>query len=800
MADEVDHRVVGGATFGDLLRRQRRAAGLTQEELAERSGLSVRGIADLERGVRRAPRRDTVALLVRALGGSPQDGETLAAAARRSHIRGDQPATLQQTQLSRPPHNLPAQTTALLGRDADVRAVVELLRRADVRLVTLTGPGGSGKTRLALAVSAELVDEFEDGIWFVRLSRLNDPALVIPTIARTLGIQESGRQPVAMNLSAYLRERSLALVLDNCEHLAAAAADLASLLESSPTLKLLATSRAALRLRGEREYPTPPLASPSAGGASSFARAPERLADYPATALFIERACAILPGFTPTATNAPAIAQICANLDGLPLAIELAATRIKVLPPAALLAQLERGLGILASGHRDLPERQQTLGATLAWSERLLTPAEQVLFRRLAVFSGGATLATVQVVCASPPDGEPLQGDVLDGLSALVDQSLAQQREEYGAPRFGMLRVVREYALTQLEASGEANTLRRAHARAMLDLAERAEPELTGPNAELWLDRLEREHDNLRATLAWACEQSETEIGQRLVATLFRFWLARGYLREGLSWAESMLALEPVAGVDSTRPRALRASGVLALYGGDSETAGVRLQQAIALARQAGDFLTVANALSSLGVMVMGQGDLEQAETLLREGLTLMRELGERRGAVSTLTNLSIIPHLQGNMEQAAAIIDEALALARAVGDRDLVATNLANASKVALRSGEVANAYAMSYEALQLYWALSDPRRCAIGLESLAGAVAMMGDGVRAARLLGAAAELRVAIGAPKTANEVADITWEVADARAAVGESAWEDAYSAGKALSLEEAVTEALGRSIS
>jgi non-specific serine/threonine protein kinase len=710
----------------------------------------------------------------------------------------DHSTPLQQSQQARPPHNLPAQTTALLGRDAEVRAVVALLRRADVRLVTLTGPGGAGKTRLALEVSAELLDDFAGGVWFVRLSRLSDPALVIPTIARTLGIQELGRQPVAASLRAYLRERPLALVLDNCEHLAAAAADLASLLESSATLKLLATSRAALRLRGEREYPTPPLAAPGAASALGFARAPERLADYPATALFVERVCAILPDFTPTPANAPAIAGICARLDGLPLAIELAATRIKVLPPAALLAQLERGLGILASGARDLPERQQTLGATLAWSERLLTPAEQALFRRLAVFSGGATLATVEAVCASPSGAEPLQGDPLDGLSALVDQSLAQQREEGGAPRFGMLRVVREYALARLEASGEADALRRSHARAMLDLAERAEPELTGSNAELWLDRLELEHDNLRSALAWSREHDETEIGQRLVAALFRFWLARGYLREGLSWAESMLVLEPVEGADSTRARALRASGALALYGGDSETAGVRLEQAVALARLAGDLLTVANALSSLGVMKMGQGDLAQAEAHLRESLTLMRDLGERRGAVSTLTNLSVVPRFQGNMEQAAEIMDEALTLAREVGDRDLVATNLANASTVALRRGEVAKAYAMSYEALELYWALSDPRRCAIGLETLAGALAMMGYGVRAARLLGAAATLRVAVGSPKPVNEAADTAWEVADARAAIGESAWEAAYNAGQALSLEKAVAEALGRS--
>ncbi|HEY7850920.1 MAG TPA: helix-turn-helix domain-containing protein, partial [Ktedonobacterales bacterium] len=462
-----------GAAFGELLRRQRRAAGLTQEELAARAGLSVRGIADLERGARRTPRRDTIALLVHALGVSPQDETALFAAVHRSAAPVERPAQGR--------HNLPAQLTLLLGRDEEVRGVVALLRRADVRLVTLSGPGGVGKTRVAIEVGAELLDDFADGVWFVRLSRLSDPSLVLPTIAQTLGLKEAGGQSIAETLRMYLREREIALVLDNCEHVADAAPDVASLLETSPRLTVLATSRAALRLQGEREYPVPPLALPPATSGPEVARTPARLAEYPAVALFIERARAARQDFMLTAANAPTVAEICGRLDGLPLAIELAAARIKLLPPSALLAQLEHSLGFLVGGARDLSERQQAMSSTLAWSENLLSAEERVLFRRLAVFAGGCALEVAQAVCVAPEGAEPLGGDVLAGLSALVDQSLVQQREEGGEPRFGMLHVVREYALDRLEASGEAEALRRAHAAYMLALAERAEPELTGP-------------------------------------------------------------------------------------------------------------------------------------------------------------------------------------------------------------------------------------------------------------------------------------------------------------------------------
>ncbi|HEY7834797.1 MAG TPA: tetratricopeptide repeat protein [Ktedonobacterales bacterium] len=824
-----------GEAFGVVLRRQRRAVGLTQEELAARAGLSARGIADLERGARHTPRRDTVELLARALGGS-QEIEAVLFAALAAARRATTPASAADATASDsggttagaprtpPRHNLPAQVTSLLGRDEAMRAAVALARRADVRLVTLTGPGGVGKTRLAVEVAAQVLDDYADGVWFVRLSRLTDPALVLPAIAATLDLKESGGQPTADLLADHLRQRRLLLVLDNCEQVAAAAPDVAALLEVSPALKVLATSRAALRLRGEHEYPVAPLGVPPAASAaaeSEQAPAPEALLRYPAAALFVERARAVLPDFALTAANAPDVATICARLDGLPLAIELAAARVKLLPPATLRAQLERGLGLLTSGARDQAERQQAIHSTIAWSERLLGAGERTLFRRLAVFAGGCTLEAAQAVCGVPVGVDTLAVDVLEGLGTLVDQSLVQQREEGGEARFGMLHVIREYALAQLDAVGatggrpldgarlldgeltsEVDALRRAHAAWMLSLAERAQPELAGPDAAAWLDRVEREHDNLRTALGWTCARGEAETGLRLVAAIFRFWVVRGHLREGRALAERVLALEPVdaarnaAQMGALRARALRAAGVLALYQADDTAAGAWLEQAVELAREGGDLQTAAYALNSLGVTAMHQGDLARARALLEESLAYLRAVGEPRGIASTLVNLGLVAFFQGDLEQAEASLSEALALTRQAGDRDSEATALANLASVAMRRKDLAQAETLGRAALALYHDLGDPRRCAVGLEGLAGPAAMTGNGRRAARLLGAAAALRETLGTPTADHERGEVDETTTTARAALGAAAWSAAYAAGQALTLDAAIAEALG----
>ncbi|MGO8948870.1 MAG: ATP-binding protein [Ktedonobacterales bacterium] len=699
-------------------------------------------------------------------------------------------------------HNLPIQPTPLLDREEQVPVLCMLLRSDGVHLVTLTGPGGIGKTRLALQVAAELVGDFSDGVWFVRLSRLVDPTLVVPTIAEALGLQEQGSQPIAETLRAHVADKRLLLVLDNFEQVVGAAREVADLLATSPGLRVLVTSRLSLRLSGEREFPLAPLPLPGRGQRMP----PEDLPQYAAVALFVGRAQAAKPDFTVTAANAPSIAEICARLDGLPLALELAAARVKVLPPEALLSRLSGGLHLLSGGARDADERQQTMRAAIAWSDALLAPAERVLFWRLAVFVGGGTLDAAEAVCVIPEETEPLGLDLLDGLSELVEQSLVQQREEGAEPRFGMLHVIREYALERLAASGEAEALRRAHAEHFLALAERAEPQLRGPEAGRWLAQLEREHDNLRAALGWAREQGEAELGLRLMGSLWRFWESRGHLREGRAWMDELLepgsetsggaaGMEPAVAA-GVRARALTGGGRLATRQGDFVVAERWLEEATALGQAAGDLLTAADALNALGNNAWDQGDLERAKVRYEEALAFYRAVENRRGIATALSNLGITDMYQGNLERAAGVLQEALALSRQDGDRYSSAVSLESLGGVARRRAEVAQAAALLCEALALDWGRGDPRRCAEDLEELASTAGIAGQGQRAARLLGAALAVRETLGTPKSAPEQADVDKAVAAARAALGEEAWAAAFAEGHALALEEAVAEALG----
>lgn len=453
--------------------------------------------------------------------------------------------------------NLPTPSTPLVGRDAERAAVAARLRHADVRLLTLTGAGGVGKTRLALAVAGDLLERFEDGVFFLDLSPTADPDLVPSMIARVLEVGEAGRRPLIERLVEHLGERSLLLVLDNAEQVLGAAPLVAGLLAACPRLKVLVTSRAALRLSGEHEHPVPPLQLPDPTDPPD----PESLARCEAVALFVQRARAARPEFEITPANAPSVAELCARLDGLPLAIELAAARVKVLSPPALLARLGRRLCLLTGGARDLPARQQALRNTMDWCYDLLAPAEQVLFARLAVFVGGCTLEAAEAVAGAGDEAAP---DVLDGLALLVDQSLLRQVEgPDGEPRFTMLETVREYAAERLEAGGDADVWRRRHADYYLALAEQAAPELVGPRQGAWLDRLEREHDNLRAALSWALERDEQTLGLRLVAALGHFWRVRGHLNEGQGWFERLLSRWPDAPAHA-RAEALSAAGNLA--------------------------------------------------------------------------------------------------------------------------------------------------------------------------------------------------------------------------------------------
>src|SRR5260221_9335365 len=505
------------------------------------------------------------------------------------------------------PANLPVQRTGLEGREKEVAAVKELLLRPDVRLVTITGPGGIGKTRLAVEVANGLVESFPGSTHFVSLSSLTDPGLIASVIVQALGIREAGGQSTLEILKKNLQDSSRApmlLLLDNFQHLVQAAPTVAELLATGPNLKILKTSRAALHVYGEHEFPVPPLALPDSRSVLSV----QVLLQCPAVALFLQRAVAAKPDFELNRENATAITEICARLDGLPLAIELAAARVKVLSPSSLRTRLASRLQLLTGGSRDVPQRQQTLRAAIDWSYDLLSPAEQRLFRRLSVFVGGCDLEGVEAVCDAKGD---LDLDLLDGMTSMVDKSLAQQMEQsHGESRFVMLESIREYALEKLAASGEEALTRRAHAAYCLVLAEE---EITEQGGAAWMERFTFEHDNFRAALEWLTETGDAEWGLRLGAALFRFWEMREYFAEGRDRLGKLLKLKAAAAPTKARSRALFAAGVLAGGQGDYSAANVLVGESLEIARQSEDKQGIAVSLNAMGVFARDQGDIALA-------------------------------------------------------------------------------------------------------------------------------------------------------------------------------------------
>jgi predicted ATPase len=678
-------------------------------------------------------------------------------------------------------------------------------------LLTLTGPGGVGKTRLALEVAQRSREVFADGVVFVPLAPVRDAALLPSVLAETLGIKEVAGQALLETLTRHLQNRQVLLVLDNFEHLPTAAPVVGELVGRCPQLTVLVTSRAPLRLGGEHQFPVPPLPLPDT--------APQSPADSlelsPAVELFRQRAQAVLPTFELSATNAAIVAQICRRLDGLPLAIELAAARVKLFSPQALLARLERGLQILTGGVRDLPERQQTLREAISWSYELLDPGEQALFRCLAVFAGGFTLEAVEDVCGSGAE-EQVASNVLETLASLVDNSLLVSRSEHATsqeedeePRFTMLETIREYALERLTSSGEVDEAQRKHAQYYLALAEAAQPRASEPwdEVEWWsrFRRLEREHDNLRAALHWAVQNRELEAGARLAIALWWFWIERSYLSDGRRWMEALLALDGAGGRRGEAPNALLArtkayllqvAGILAMAQGDYDHAVALHEEGMSVYREMGHKKGVSASLRELGFVAYEQGDYERAARLHEESLTLARGFATEFGIAWSLRALADAVRGQGDLRRARKLLEESLALSRGKEHAWGIARTLASLGSVACEAGEYARASRLYEESLELGRRMGLKHTILLCLEGLARVALRQGRMERAARLCGTTAALREDMGWPLPPVKRDEHERTVTAAREALGEEAFAAAWVRGHTLPLEEAITDTLG----
>lgn len=855
--------MVSGAvhiSFGRWLKEQRRRTGITRDALADQVACSTETLQKIEAGERRPSRQ--IALSLAGLFQVPSDEQeafvsfaralspkgSLTPEHEHEHELGQEHSPWRAVHLSK--SNLPLALTTLIGRERELDEVCSRLMQPKVRLLTLTGSPGTGKTRMAIEVATALLGDFEDGVYLVELAPLSDPAMVISVMARTLDLRETGGQSIEETLLAYVKDKRILLVLDNFEHLLDAGPQVVKLIQASPWIKVLITSREALHVRGERQYPLPPLRLPVPANKPSL----EELARSPAVQLFVERAQDADAGFALTEENALEVAEVCVHLDGLPLAIELAAGRVSLFPPRILLSILRQHgqqLKVLTGGSRDLPPRQQTLRRAIEWSYDLLDEGHKELFHRMAVFWGGWTLQALEAVCNSADQevgGEEQKVEVVDGVETLVSANLLQQREgSDGESRFWMLETIHEYAREKMEESGKGKALQREHALYFMRLAEEVEPHLISREQQEWLDRLEDEYDNIRAALAWSGEHAEggsqegAEIGLRTAGAIYRFWQLRSLMTEGREQLERALSVP--AGVlqacsPSSRAKALTRAGYLATRQGDYSSARALSEGSLVLAREAGDKQSMAlslnnlgavayeqgdyieayamfeeslalrrelehkwgisTSLNSLGVVAYEQGDYTMARALHEESLVLFRELGDKWGVSMSLNNLGLVVYEQGDYPRVRALHEESLALRREIGDKWGVILSLNNLGFVASTQGDYTGARALHEEGLALGREIGDKKGIAACLVGLAGVAVGMGqveDMERGTRLLGAVQWLLEKMGAVLQRDDRLPYESAMVSARSVLGEKAFEKAWQERRGMSLEEAVDYAL-----
>jgi non-specific serine/threonine protein kinase len=713
--------------------------------------------------------------------------ESRAAAPGREKTHASSPADRPEPKTQ--PDLLPARPTRFFGRATELAAVRDLLLTPDVRLLTLTGPPGIGKTRLALEVVADLREHFPDGMAFIDLTPIRDPALVVHVIAQRLGMVRSPTKPGLEQLTQFLRGKRLVLLLDSFEHVGDASLTVADLLASSPELRILATSQEPLRITWEREYPVPPLAVPE-----TLSRLPDpaRLVAYSAIALFADRARAVYPHFTLDHQNAAVIAAICTRLDGLPLAIEMAAAMVKALPPEALNERLTHGLMHLTAGVKNLPDRHQTLREAIFWSYRLLNPDEQKVFCRLAAFVGGASLDAAKAVCA---DGEEI--DILAVTASLVNKSLLQQsRQTDGHARYSMLESIRQFGLEQLATLGELDSTRRRHAAYFLSLAESAEPQLITAAQGAWLDRLERDHDNLREVLRWSLtEAGDRTIGLRLAGALIQFWWIRGYMAEGNRWLQMLLSGAGESAEPAVRAKACYATGFLAYKVGDLEAAQRFTEEGLRLWQHVGDASGIVKILVQLGNVALGQQEHDRARSLYEEAVASTKEPADRHEQARAFNGLGELARMEGDLQQARARYEAAMSIWREDGNMEMVAIILFNLAQIAISEGDLHRARSYLKESARLHGDVKSQLVANCTLVGLAEIAVYEGDARRAARVFSAADALSEAYREALNPPDQAAYDASMAKTRAALSEEEFAAAKSEGRSLNLEDALEYAL-----